>query len=127
MSRGSGVEPKICATCGREIEWRRKWGRNWDAVRYCGERCRRNKPSAEDVQLERAILELLAARSGTICPSEASRRVRPDDWRDWMERTRQAARRLVAQGRIEIRQNGRAVDPSTATGPIRLARGRGWS
>jgi hypothetical protein len=37
-----------------------------------------------------------------------------------MERTRCAARRLVDQGKIEILQNGRIVDPSFAKGPIRL-------
>ena len=37
-----------------------------------------------------------------------------------MEKVRQAARRLVLEGRIEILQKGRVVDPSTARGPIRL-------
>lgn len=80
-----------------------------------------------DEELEQAIVDLLGARSGTICPSEAARRVRPDDWRDWMERARQAARRLVIAERVEIRQKGRVVDPSTAKGPIRIARGRRWT
>ncbi|MFY0691649.1 MAG: DUF2256 domain-containing protein [Paracoccaceae bacterium] len=31
---------KICLTCGRPFEWRRKWARNWDEVRYCSQRCR---------------------------------------------------------------------------------------
>lgn len=34
---------KICATCGRPFEWRKRWERNWDEVRYCSERCRRAK------------------------------------------------------------------------------------
>lgn len=37
-----------------------------------------------------------------------------------MERARRAARRLVAEGRLEILQGSRVVDPSTAKGPIRL-------
>jgi len=37
-----------------------------------------------------------------------------------MERTRQAARRLYADGEIEILQNGEVIDPSTFKGPIRL-------
>ena len=120
------VPDKVCATCGRRIEWRKKWERNWSEVRYCGEKCRRNRPGTVDRELEQAILGLLGARAGTICPSEAARRVRPDDWREWMERTRQAARRMVAQELLEIRQKGRVVDPSIAKGPIRLARGRRW-
>ena len=126
MAAQNPRDPKTCATCGRRIEWRKKWERNWGEIRYCGQRCRRNKPGAVDGNLERAIIDLLRARAGTICPSEAARRVRPDDWREWMERTRQAARRLVAEERVEIRQKGRAVDPSTAKGPIRLARGQRW-
>ncbi|MEL7061436.1 MAG: DUF2256 and DUF3253 domain-containing protein [Acidobacteriota bacterium] len=129
MSRFTGRQPtggagatKICATCGRTFAWRRKWQRNWEAVRYCSERCRRTRPGPLDAQLEATILELLDARASgaTICPSEAARAVAPDDWRELMERTRQAARRLVARGRLEITQRGRVVDPSTAKGPIRL-------
>jgi hypothetical protein len=37
-----------------------------------------------------------------------------------MEPARRAARRLVAQGSVEITQHGRVVDPSTARGPIRI-------
>ncbi len=33
---------KICATCGRAFEWRKKWAKNWEQVRYCSERCRRS-------------------------------------------------------------------------------------
>ncbi|MEL7373090.1 MAG: DUF3253 domain-containing protein, partial [Pseudomonadota bacterium] len=75
-----------------------------------------------DAALEQAILDLLAARArgATICPSEAARRVSPDDWRTLMERARSAARRLVASGALEMTQRGRAVDPSTARGPVRL-------
>ncbi len=129
MLTTSGVlmqDEKLCATCGRRIEWRKKWEREWDAVRYCSNACRRRKPGVIDERLEREILHLLDARSkeATICPSEAARLVAdPDaDWRPLMERTRCAARRLVARGVLEITQQGRVVDPSTARGPIRLRR-----
>ena len=104
------------------MEWRAKWKNNWDAVKYCGERCRRSKLGPLDQDLEAAILDLLTdrARGATICPSEAARRVAPEDWRELMERTRSAARRLAAAGRLDICQKGRAADPSTARGPIRL-------
>lgn len=115
------MQDKICATCGRRIEWRKKWSSDWDVVRYCSDRCRRHKPSALDAELEQAILTIATSRGAgkTMCPSEAAKVVR-EDWRPLMERTRQAARRLVAQGRLEILQEGRVVDPSTAKGPIRL-------
>ncbi|HKK86431.1 MAG TPA: DUF2256 domain-containing protein [Roseovarius sp.] len=36
---------KSCVTCGRPFTWRRKWARDWDNVRHCSERCRRNRAS----------------------------------------------------------------------------------
>jgi hypothetical protein len=50
--------------------------------------------------------------------------VDPEGWRDLMEPARQAARRLVAAGDVEITQGGHVVDPSTAKGPIRIRRVR---
>lgn len=96
----------------------------WEEVRYCSRRCRSLKLGETDRALEQAILALLAerARDATLCPSEAARHVRPEDWRLWMERTRMAARRLVARGEVQILQRGRPVDPSTARGPIRIGR-----
>ena len=117
-------EDRICASCGRTIEWRKKWAANWDEVRYCSDACRRRKVRPVDRALEEAIVDLLAqrARGATICPSEAARQVEPDDWRPLMEPARRAARRLVAAGQVEITQGGRVVDPSTAKGPIRVRR-----
>lgn len=113
-----------CASCGRRIEWRRKWATTWAEVRYCSDACRRRKISRQDEALESAILELLDARAAdaTICPSEAARSVGGDEWRDLMEPARRAARRLVAADAVTITQGGRPVDPSTAKGPIRIRR-----
>ena len=114
---------KSCACCGRRITWRKKWATNWDAIRYCSDACRKRRVRDVDVELEQAILKLLAGRAGTasICPSEAARQVGGEDaWRALMEPVRAAARRLVVRGSIEITQGGRSVDPSTAKGPIRL-------
>ena len=115
---------KTCAACGRRIEWRRKWARDWEQVRYCSAGCRRHGVTDTDRRLERAILDLLAARAAaaTICPSEAARVVGGDGWRELMEPARQAARRLVAADTVEITQGGRVVDPSTARGPVRVRR-----
>jgi hypothetical protein len=118
---------KACAACGRRIEWRRRWARDWwEQVRYCSAACRRRGLTDTDRRLERAILDLLAARPGpaTICPSEAARAVGGDGWRDLveLEPARRAARRLVDTDAVEITQGGRVVDPSTARGPIRIRR-----
>ena len=117
---------KICKTCGRAMEWRKKWEKDWDVVKYCSDACRGHKPGEADAALEAAILELLAerGRDKTICPSEAAKLVGgKDERRDWeglMEPARSAARRLVAAGKIVMTQGGRVVDPSTAKGAIRL-------
>ena len=120
---------KTCASCGRRIEWRKKWERDWDSVKYCSTSCRKHGVSATDERLERSILDLLEHRKGgaTICPSEAARQVggdADDGWRDLMEPARRAARRLVAAGEVEITQGGSVVDPSTAKGAIRIRKTR---
>jgi hypothetical protein len=118
---------KTCVSCGRRIEWRKKWERSWDEIRYCSDACRRNKVSASDRDLESKIRELLDARSrdSTICPSDVARAMSDDGWRELMEPVRRAARRMVDTGEVEITQKGSVVDPSTAKGPIRIRWSRG--
>lgn len=125
----STPEDKTCASCGRRIEWRKKWERDWDSVRYCSAACRRHGVTATDEALGTTILALLEKRKGgaTICPSDAARSVydgEDDGWRDLMEPARRAAQRLVAAGEVEITQKGSVVDPSTARGAIRIRRTR---
>lgn len=104
------------------MEWRKKWERSWDEVRYCSQACRRRGVTGTDTDLETAILQLLETRAAgaSICPSDAARAVGGDEWQSLMEPTRAAARRLVVAGRVEITQKHRVVDPSTAKGPIRI-------
>lgn len=140
--RSTGREPrssegeradKVCRSCGRRIEWRAAWAKNWDDVAYCSDACRGRKVRPVDRELEESIRRLLGERAATatICPSEAARAVAAqqgdasdDAWRALMEPARRAARRLVAAGEVEITQGGRVVDPSTAKGPIRVRRAR---
>ena len=106
------------------MEPRASWTSRGVVPKYCSAGCRRHKPTALDRELEDTVLRLLETppRGATICPSEAARAV-TEDWRPLMERTRRAARRLVAAGRVVITQKGRVVDPSTARGPIRIRKG----
>ena len=108
------------------MTWRAAWASNWDDVRYCSDRCRRRGVKPVDAALETAIRTMLGdrARGATMCPSEAARRVDPEGWQTLMEPARNAARRLVAAGEVEITQAGRVVDPSTCKGPIRIRRAR---
>ena len=126
MRRKGDLPTKGCAGCGRPFAWRKKWERDWDRVTHCSDACRRaaKSPDARRTAeaLERAILDLLSKRprDGSICPSEAALIVGAERWRDLMEESRSAARRLVAKGAVEITQRGRPVDPSRARGPIRV-------
>jgi len=117
------MEEKNCQYCGRVITYRKKWEKNWSEVMYCSDRCpgeaKSNKADAKE--LEEKILDALKARGAekTICPSEVLVDADKQNKRK-MEEVRQAARRLVHAGKIEILQKGKVVDPSEFRGPIRL-------
>jgi hypothetical protein len=36
----NGFAPKVFAACGLEFEWRKKWQRDWENVKYCSEKCK---------------------------------------------------------------------------------------
>jgi len=42
----SNLPSKTCVVCSRPFEWRKKWEKVWDEVKYCSERCRRDSKSA---------------------------------------------------------------------------------
>lgn len=112
-----------CRSCGRRITPRRRWGKTWSQVRFCSRYCRARGVNFTDRNLERAMLELLdcRARGSSICPSEAARSVAAGgSWRPLMEPARRAARRLAHCGRVEILQNGKVVDPSDFSAPVRI-------
>ena len=70
-----------------------------------------------------AILALLAARDPdkTICPSEAARAIGGAAWRDAMPAAHKAARALVAEGLVELRQGGERREPDAIVGAYRIA------
>ncbi len=72
--------------------------------------------AVSDADIEAKILELLNAREGTICPSDAARAL-ARDWRPLMDPVRRVA---DAMDEIEITQKGRVVELDAARGPIRL-------
>ena len=115
---------KVCERCGRTMQWRAKWARNWNEVKYCSDACRKQRLTAVDTALEDAIVQLLNARArdASICPSEAARAVGGESWQSLMDPARKAARRLVPQEKVQITQAGKVVDPSRAKSPIRIRR-----
>jgi hypothetical protein len=42
-SRGTPKPTRTCAHCGRPFEWRKKWERDWEQVKFCSDACRRGK------------------------------------------------------------------------------------
>ncbi|MGJ8645764.1 MAG: DUF2256 domain-containing protein [Marinomonas colpomeniae] len=34
---------KICLVCQRPFTWRKKWERDWLQVKFCSERCKRQR------------------------------------------------------------------------------------
>jgi len=45
----SNLESKICEQCQRPMEWRKSWAKNWDSVKYCSDRCRRESKRRSQV------------------------------------------------------------------------------
>lgn len=43
MHRKVLLPSKDCPVCGRPFVWRKKWAKDWDSVKYCSERCRRQR------------------------------------------------------------------------------------
>jgi hypothetical protein len=39
----SNLPTKICENCQRPMEWRKRWEKNWQDVKYCSKKCRREK------------------------------------------------------------------------------------
>ena len=34
---------KMCPTCDRPFTWRKKWERDWENVKYCSDKCKKQK------------------------------------------------------------------------------------
>ncbi len=33
---------KVCLKCNRPFQWRKKWERDWENVKYCSKKCQRS-------------------------------------------------------------------------------------
>ncbi|GAA98073.1 uncharacterized protein L969DRAFT_353804 [Mixia osmundae IAM 14324] len=126
-------EQKLCRNCGRIISPRAKWADDWATIRYCSKSCKAhkqalNRPDSLERSIELEIMTMLASQAKerkegrsketTVTCEQVEARMdeKPD-----RELVRQAARRLVAQGKIEItQQGGQVVEPSFARGVMHL-------
>lgn len=43
IRKKADLPTKICSICGRPFTWRKKWQTVWDDVKYCSDKCRKNK------------------------------------------------------------------------------------
>ena len=54
--KNKGVLEKNCVICQRPFQWRRKWARDWEHVKYCSDACRcllYTSPSPRDKTVSR--------------------------------------------------------------------------
>ena len=68
------------------------------------------------------VLALAAERDAgsSFCPSEAARRLEPEDWRARMGEVHATARALAAAGHVVLTQGGREVTPLHVRGPYHI-------
>jgi hypothetical protein len=74
-------------------------------------------------RIEAAILALAGHRAPqrTICPSDAARAIGGTGWRELVPTVREVARQLAREGRVEVTQGGKRLDPdATWKGPVRI-------
>ncbi|MFJ1520907.1 DUF2256 domain-containing protein [Acinetobacter sp. ABJ_C1_1] len=45
ITKKQHLPQKICVYCQRPFDWRKKWERCWEEVKYCSERCKRQARS----------------------------------------------------------------------------------
>lgn len=85
-------------------------------------------PHGRAVRLAAAARALLHHRKpdATICPSDIARVVGGTEWRAIMDEARAVIGELRRLGTVRVTQKGDDVDPDSARGPIRVARGPAW-
>ncbi|WP_433969471.1 DUF2256 domain-containing protein [Tunturiibacter gelidiferens] len=71
---------KICKTCGRTFEWRKKWERDWDVIKYCSDECRGHKPGSPMLSLRRRFSSYWRSAGGI---RRSALRRRPRRWAGW--------------------------------------------
>lgn len=91
-----------CRVCGGELSPTADWGPDWLASWYCSQPCSERRLLPLDYRLQDVILKLLDQRSrgSTLRLEELARFVDPLGWESLIERSRNAAGRLVAKGEL---------------------------
>ena len=113
---------KSCWSCGRSFTWRKSFAKNWDAVKYCSNACRKRKLSKIDQQIENTILKLLESQPHPtpLTTGQIADLLDFGNDKNLLESIKRAARRLEAKSFVIITQDGKRVDSSTAKGHLQI-------
>ncbi|MES3037758.1 MAG: DUF3253 domain-containing protein [Bdellovibrionota bacterium] len=119
---------KNCPVCKSQFTVKDHSRPSWNLIVYCSDDCRLNKwKVGHNKKLEKQILEMVShPEVTTICPSDVLPPEQQNDWTQW-EAVREAARRLVARGEIELTQMGEVVDPFLFKGQVRFRKKQNWT
>ncbi|WP_108945736.1 DUF2256 domain-containing protein [Shewanella halifaxensis] len=44
------LKSKVCVVCLRPFNWRKKWRKDWEQVKYCSKRCAGQKDRAINIE-----------------------------------------------------------------------------
>jgi len=75
-----------------------------------------------EAQLRAITLELLREKRGraSIGPADVARQFKADGWKSWMDSVKEVARRLAAEGAIEVTRHGKPIQTWPWRGVIRF-------
>ena len=114
------METKYCNSCGRPFNKQKRFQKNWEEIKYCSAKCRKDRLELKQVELEDFILKRLKSVSN-ICPSEiAIELYGKEKMRQMMEPVRCACRRLHLRKKIIITQSKKPIKDLNFRGPIRI-------
>jgi hypothetical protein len=111
---------KICASCGRPMEWRKAWEKNWESIRYCSDSCRRDKFDKTSGSVRDAILAMVKVNGlkKPVAEAEVAQYLWQADWEKRLEEVRRVARQLHHAGLITIFQSGRPIKDLNFKGAV---------
>ena len=118
----TNLPQRSCSSCGRSFTWRKSFAKNWDAVKYCSNACRKRKLSKIDQQIENSIFELLETQTypTPLTTGQIADLLDFGNDKNLLESIKRAARRLEAKSFVMITQDGKRVDSSTAKGHLQI-------
>lgn len=104
MPANSGM--KRCARCGTEFMPRRRYLRNWHAVKFCSRACALGGRKTQSLEFEKTIVDMLddLQPGAFLRPAEVAMHLAGEDgeWRPLLEDVVRAARRLAHREQVTL-------------------------